>query len=177
MTASFRIDSEGGQELERKLGRVVRAFEGLEPLMAGIGVYLEGSAQQRFQDQKGPDGRRWKPSQRALRDGGKTLIQSHLLEQSITSAATGRRVEVGTNRVYAGVHQFGFSGTVTVGAHTRTRRSSTLPGGLTYAVQSFERQMNMPARPFLGVSSEDETEIGLLIDEFLMDAFGATAPD
>ena len=48
---------------------------------------------------------------------------------------------------YAGVHEFGFSGTVTVPAHTRSVAfgKPTKP----YTVGPYSRRMNIPARPFV----------------------------
>lgn len=175
MTARFSIDSEGGQEIERRLGRLVGAFENLEPLMAKIGIYLESATILRFEDQRGPDGRKWQQSERARRDGGKTLVDTSQLRSSITHQSSARRAEVGTNKIYGGIHQYGMNESVSVSAHTRTVTSAfgkPLPGGLTYAVAGFERLMNMPARPFLGLSSEDEEEIGFLIEDHVSAAIG-----
>lgn len=175
MTARFSIDSEGGAQIERTLGRLVGTLEDFDVLLGSIGIYLESSTLQRFEDQSGPDGRAWQQSERAKRDGGKTLIDSSQLRSSITHRVSGKRVEVGTNKVYAGVHQFGMNETVSVSSHTRTVNSAfgiALPGGLTYTVNAFERIMNMPARPFLGLSGEDEAEIGFIIEDHLSQALG-----
>lgn len=69
-----------------------RAFEGGESVsgrQAGteIARYLKTSVQLRFREQKGPDGKAWKPSLRATRTGGQTLRLTSRLRNSITGAA------------------------------------------------------------------------------------------
>ncbi len=175
MSVSFRITSEGGLAIERKLAGLVNAFGNLEPLMDYLGAALESSTIHRFEEERGPDGQRWKPSQRAIADAGKTLTDSGQLRSSITRRTSSDRVEIGTNKIYAGIHQFGSQEKVQVGAHTRTRKSSALPGGLTYSVAAFERQNNMPARPFLGLSSEDESELLATTADWVRLQLGDTA--
>ena len=164
MVAQFGLSSEGGREIERKLAGLVEAFGDLEPLMAKLGIYLESATIERFETQTAPDGRKWEPSERAKRDNGKTLVDTSQLRSSITHSASSRSVEVGTNKIYAGVHQYGMNETVSVSAHSRTS-----PGGLTFAVDAFDRMMNTPARPFLGLSVEDETELNFLVDQHFRD--------
>lgn len=162
MVASLRIWSQGQRHIEARMAALVHAFGDLEPLMTGFGVYLESATIDRFDRETDPDGVKWTPSKRAERDGGKTLTDSAQLRSSITSNAGSRSVEVGTNKIYAGVHNDGFDGTVSVSGHTRTVHSAfgkALPGGLTYAVDAFERHMVMPKRTFIGLSSEDESEL------------------
>ena len=54
---------------------------------------------------------------------------------------------------YAGVHEFGYSGTVTVPAHTRSGAfgKPTKP----YTVGPYSRRMNIPARPFVKPTLRD----------------------
>ena len=58
---------------------------------------------------------------------------------------------VGSPSIYAGTHQFGAE----KGAFGATSRGDPIPWG------------NIPARPFLGLSGDDETEIGNLITDYL----------
>lgn len=61
-------------------------------------------------------------------------------------------VEIGSQTPYAAVHEFGFSGNVTVPAHTRRIATGTAN------VRSFVRSMNVPARPYLlpAIQSQEE---------------------
>lgn len=137
----------GGQ-----LSRLLAASSDLTPLMQDIGNLLEASAKMRIRDiNTAPDGTAWAPSQRASEDGGKTLYQSGALEVSITNEAGPDQVEIGTNLVYASIHQTG--GTIV--PKNGEALMFALPGGGFATVAS----VTIPARPYLGVSDADEENI------------------
>lgn len=165
MSVSFRITSEGGLAIERKLAGLVKAFGNLEPLMEGFGLYLESATIDRFENERGPDGQRWKPSLRARQQGGKTLTDRAQLRSSITSQAGPESVEVGTNKIYGGIHQFGGTIRPKNGEYLTFR----LPGGL--GVRRV-KSVTMPARPFLGLSSEDENELLALTADYTRQQLG-----
>jgi phage virion morphogenesis protein len=141
------------REIERRGGD-------LSPLMDRIGQALVSSTMERFETEQAPDGARWAPSLRARTEGGKTLTKSAVLRGSITHIFRGDQVEVGTNVLYAGIHQEG--GTI------RPKRSGRLtfrlPGGLGFRSVA---QVVIPARPFLGVSPDDEEEIVAQAEDYL----------
>lgn len=173
--ASVSLDSLGAERIEASMAGLVRAFGDIGPLMEGFGVTLESSVTERFDTETAPDGSHWKPSQRAKEDGGKTLTLSGQLRASVHSIASATTVEIGTNKVYAGVHQDGFDGTVTVPTHSRTIDEAfgrPLRAPITFTVSSFERAMNMPQREFLGLSSEDEEELLAQAEDYATDAWG-----
>lgn len=163
MSAEFRLQSTGALAIERALAGLAARFGDLEELLAPIGVMLEGTTRERFENGVAPDGSKWKPSLRVKLEGGKTLIKDDILKPSITSQADATSVEVGTNIVYAGVHQFG----ATIRAKSAKGLRFALPGGL-----GFRRvmQVELPARPFLGLSAEDETEILAQVEDYARDA-------
>jgi phage virion morphogenesis protein len=168
MVAQFNVTTQGGLEIERRLARLAEAFGDLTPLMEGIGLHLEGSTMERFETETAPDGKPWKPSKRALLDGGKTLSDSTQLRSSIVSEAGSDQVAVGSNKIYAGVHNDG----AIIRAKTAKGMVFQLPGGL-----GFRRvmQVELPARTFLGLSREDETEIVALTEDYARDAMGGAA--
>lgn len=165
MVATLRVSTQGGRQIEARLAKLIKAFGDLEPLMEGFGLYLEGSTIDRFDQERGPDERPWERSIRAKREGGKTLTDSSQLRSSITSRASSRSVEVGTNKIYAGIHQFG--GTI----HAKNAEFLTfrLPGGL--GVRRV-KEVEMPARPFLGLSTEDESELFAQVADYSRAALG-----
>ncbi len=63
--------------------------------------------QLRFQAERAPDGSRWAKSRRAADEGGKTLQDKRRLFQSIVSKYSEMFGKVGSNVVYAAIHQFG----------------------------------------------------------------------
>jgi phage gpG-like protein len=60
--------------------------------------------------------------------------------------------EVGTNVVYAAVHEYGFDGPVNVREHTRK-----LAGGGTANVRAYVMSMHMPERSFLRSTLDEQT--------------------
>jgi phage virion morphogenesis protein len=176
--ASVQLSSTGARDIERRMAGLVAAFGDLTPLMEGFGLTLESSVTDRFDTETDPDGKRWEPSQRVKEHGGKTLTLSGQLRSSVHSIASSTQVEVGTNKVYAGAHNDGFKGTVTVPTHTRTIDEAfgrPLRAPVTFTVRSFERAMNMPQREFLDLSAEDENELLAQADDYANEAWGDEA--
>lgn len=168
MGAAFIIETTGARAIEARLAGLQHAFGDIEPLMAGIGLYLEGATIDRFDREQAPDGAGWSKSIRARVDGGKTLSDSGQLRGSITSEASSSEVRVGTNKIYAGTHQFG----ATIRAKSAPFLMFNLPGGLGLRKV---KEVEIPARPFLGLSAEDETEILALADDYASAAMGGAA--
>lgn len=157
--------------LEAKLGALLARSRDLSPLMDAIGMAMETTTHERFDAGVAPDGTPWTPSQRATDTDGKTLIDQALLKNSVTHRATSDQVEVGTNKVYARIHQLGFDGPQSVKSHKRHITSAfglKLKSPVDVIVPEFTRKMAMPARPFLGVSADDEAEIGGLVADHLV---------
>jgi phage virion morphogenesis protein len=115
-----------------------------------IGASLVASTQRRFEDGSAPDGSPWPPSIRALATGGKTLIDSARLFQSITHEASDTGVAVGTNVLYAAIHQLG--GTIAA----KDAPYLKFKIGDRWASK---KSVTIPARPFLGLDDDDEREI------------------
>ena len=100
-----------------------------KPLLTSIGNEMVTSVSRRFETGTAPDGSRWPESLRARLTGGQTLIKSGRLRDSIAETGpqlTARSVEVGTNVVYAAIHQFG--GIIPAGACPAHPRHRLPPG-------------------------------------------------
>lgn len=119
-------------------------------LMDAIGAFGVSSTQQRFIDQSDPEGNKWPESGRARTQGGKTLLDTGRLLQSITHEAGDDQAAWGTNVVYAAIHHFG--------GIIRAKRAKKLAfqGINGFAIVS---QVTMPARPYLGLSLSDQNGI------------------
>ena len=117
----------------------------LTPLMQAIGSVLEGSTRQRFADKQSPNGVAWAvlmPATVKAKNGrSNILVDSGDLIRSITFHATSDSVMVGTDRPYGKYHQTG----------TKKADGST----------------KMVARPWLGLSQQDQFDINDLIVGYL----------
>lgn len=127
----------------------------LTPLLNALGLEVESQTRTRIESEKtSPDGTPWKPNAR----GGPILELQGLLHNSITYQVAGDQVQIGTNLRYARIHQFG--------GEIRPRNASHLRfqvNGQWVTVDKVE----IPARPFLGLSQQNWADVALLIDDFV----------
>ena len=138
--------------LNAVLGAYSAAGEDLTPLMDMCGTLLEASTKDRIRDtNQSPDGVPWSPSFRSVFDGGKILSDSGRLGDSITHIAGPNSVEVGTNVIYAGIHQTGGI----IQAKAGYALAFAFPGGGFAVVED----VSIPARPYLGISEQDRTDL------------------
>jgi len=149
----------------RSLARLQALGDDLTPVMDEIGGMLVASTQDRFERGVGPDGTPWPVSDRARRQGGRTLVDSGRLRDFITHDPGPNAVTVGTNVVYAAVHQFG----ATITPDSATALAFTGAGGEPVLAQRVE----IPPRPFIGISDADEAEIANIVSDHVREAFGA----
>lgn len=142
----------------------------LNDLPEKIGTVIVNWSKNRFRFQNWVDGGDypWKPRKRgAKRNAGRAiLISSGRLRRSIRIIRTGKNsVTVGSDVPYAGVHNDGFEGDVSVKAHKRqkygrvdvysikTQMKRRVRGEQGKGdVKAHTRHMNMPRRRFLGES-------------------------
>jgi phage virion morphogenesis protein len=160
MSGEFRIEVTDASLLAA-LRRLAGAMADTSPIMADIAALGEKSTRQRFRTQTGPDGKPWKPSLRAQITGGRTLTQEGRLAASISSSTRSGRdwAEWGSNVIYAAIHQFG--GTI------RARNAKALRFALAGGGFATVKSVTLPARPFLGLSTDDIGDITRLIQDRL----------
>ena len=144
---------------------VAEAVDSMTPVMQDIGEYLLTSTRERFPKGEAPDGSKWAPkspatleaygARKSNRVDTRPLFgPTGLLSQQIFYQARPNEVEWGSNRIYAAVMQLGAG----KGAFGTTSRGSPIPWG------------NIPARPYLGLSAEDETQIVAILSDYLQTA-------
>jgi phage virion morphogenesis protein len=149
--------------------------------MKSIGEYMLRATDERFESSTAPDGSRWAPNSEltygrlidskgkgVLRKDGrindkgaavainkKPLIASGMLRANITYQLEdgGHTLIIGSNEPYAAVQQFGAA----QGEFGRNSRNAPIPWG------------NIPARPFMGISTGDETGILDILNSELQD--------
>mgnify|MGYP000638750018 CR=1 FL=1 len=127
--------------------RKIRSFSEIDKksINAALAEGVRESTLERFKKSRDPSGKRWKTSIRAETEGGKTLIQSAQLRNSIKSKSDATGFAVGTNVKHAATHQFGRSRA----AQCRARRKKALRfrvGGKW--VSKKQVRIRIPARPF-----------------------------
>lgn len=151
----IRMDVSQAQSL---FGRLAMAVSDTTPIMRAIGTGLVTSTQDRFEDEVDPDGAAWaplNPDYLATKRGAGILRESAMrggLQGSITYRAGRTDVAVGTNKVYGAIHQFG--------GDIQSRLVKT-------------RSVTIPARPYLGISSEDRDMILDVVSGALDRAIGS----
>lgn len=130
------------------LARLADGLDDTLQLMTDIGAVLESSTRERIEDTKtSPDGKPW-PENRA---GTSTLFETgRHLRDSVAFIAAPAELQVGASWEYAHVHQDG-----AVIKPKDAARLHFMVGNR----HVFARQVTIPARPFVGVSADDETEI------------------
>lgn len=119
-----------------------RAPSDMTDVFDEIGLMLVESTQDRFDEGVDPDGVAWEPSQRALANGDKTLYDRGHLHDSITYIPSSDSLEVGSNMIYAAIHQLGGE------------------AGRNHSVV-------LPARPYLGISDDDNDAIHDILGDWL----------
>lgn len=141
-----------------QLSLLADALEDTSELMDVWGAVAVDLVQDRFDNEQGPDGQKWTPSYRVKHDGGKTLTDSGHLRDSIQHVASNGSVEIGTNVVYARIHNFGG----TIKPKTAKALSFFLPGISANGGpgQVFAKSVTMPKREFLGLNDDDLALLG-----------------
>jgi phage virion morphogenesis protein len=159
LALQIRLDDSA---LTRALAAAAETATDTRPLMQQVGAAVLTSTQMRFEREAGPNGNPWPPSLRARLGGGKTLRDSNRLYQSLTFNAQADQVEVGTNAIYAAIHQTG--GTI------RAKNKKALKfkvGGAWISKES----VTIPPRPFLGIDDDDRAEIEAIAGDWLEGLF------
>ena len=184
--AGQRVGVEVEDEAVREaLKRLVTTIAAPRKAMDQIGSHLVAATLRRFETETAPDGKPWLKSARALAVGGQTLTKSGRLRGSITHnvAADGRAVEVGSNVIYAAIHQFG--GGIKQGARTQILAFAARGGRFTSRAKAARRrggavrvsfaeigarEFDMPARPYLGIDERNRVAILGIVSRALAQA-------
>lgn len=157
-------------QVQSAFQRLAHAVSDTTPIMRAIGTGLVANTQGRFDAEVDPDGNAWAPLEpvyAAGKRGPGILRESGMrggLQGSITYRAGRDQVTVGTNKIYGAIHQFG--GEI-LPKHGKFLIFSL--GGRTVKARS----VTIPARPYLGVSSEDREMIVDVVTGALDRAIGS----
>ena len=146
-------------ELKAAVKPLVDRLSKPQQALKEYGLVLLRSIAHNFKTGGRPD--KWTRSVRAKQSGGKTLIDTARLKNSITMDVTDKILTVGTNVIYAAIHDLGgrIKKNVTVSKHWRymdTAFGKPIKGKKVL-VKSHQRKMNLniPQREFMVVQDSD----------------------
>lgn len=109
----------------KKLKIIIQRMKKLKPILRVIAEDMRNDVRSNFDNQRSFMGIKWKKSKRAIKDGGKTLMDTGRLYNSFAVKATNNYARVGTNVKYARVMNEGvgkgqlWKGEVNVKSHYR----------------------------------------------------------
>jgi len=151
-TLRTEIDDEA---IHQALRRIRRVAESPAAALKDAGEYLQRAVDDRFRSETDPEGRPWEPLSeftKANKRNDKILTErgGPGLRGSIHYRVDGDTLEQGTNKIYAAIHQFG--GTITA-------KKGSLAIGDPKGAFAMVKSVRIPARPYLGISDEDQREI------------------
>ena len=139
----LRIEADW-RPVQARMKKLKRLTNDLEPFFADVGEYLLTTIEDRFVEEQAPDGTAWQdvtPETRRRKKHDKILTEStDLRGSSMSYDAHADDLEIGTSKIYGATQQLG------------------------------REEANIVARPFLGLSDEDEVEVGELLEEHLEEA-------
>ena len=174
MAGAFTVLSKiDDRAIQRELQRLEKKAGDLHPCLANIGEYLVESTQGRFTKEEDPAGVKWAALKQSTKDRKKhtkILTESSGLRDSIIYTVRNNGLRVGTDKIYAAPHQFGIDKDLHVPAHKRlvkTAFGEPLKFPVWAQVKAHTFNPKLPARPFLGFSAEDRTEIIEITKDFI----------
>ena len=131
--------------LRAALARLAQAGADLRAPFATFGEHLDLVARERWDHQVAPDGSPWQDLKRATWRRKRTnqiLVESRDLRDTLRYVPDADELAFGTDRLYGATHQFGAD------------------------------ERGIPARPFLGITDEDEIELTEILKDWLRAAIG-----
>jgi len=155
---SITLDA-SGLEGALKLLQPILEFEGSE-LMSVIGAMGESQTRRRIESEKtAPDGSAWAPNLK----GTSVLVETgqHLLS-SIAWRSSDSETEWGSGWEFAHVHQGGMTITPKNARYLAVPAAAFGAGGGV----RFAKKVTIPARPFVGLSSDNAQEIVDLVTDY-----------
>ncbi len=159
-------------------------------LVRQLGEYLLRSTKDRFkkENQKAPDGTPWQPlkpryARRKKYNKDRILTLRGFLQRSFRYQPEGDAAAVvGSNHETAAVHQLG--AIIEKLAHSRRQRYRSVAGRTLFAGKRHKNaterwvtvpahQVKIPARPMVGISTQDEIELADIVRDWLKALDGA----
>lgn len=173
-------------EAQQRLRAMITLMDRKKPFFDDVGNLLIASVGRRFKAERAPDGTPWAPLKpatirsriRRKRSPEGILRDYGHLEGSINAQTTDDEVRVGSPDEHAAIHQLG--GTIEMpGRAAKIYRRKDRKGqvGRRFVKKSTANHVTdaaipaysitIPARPFLGISAEDQTDIMAAAERWL----------
>lgn len=160
------IKVDGADAIRERLREISSRVSNMSPILKAIGDRIVEQTERRFEaGGPAPDGSPWQPPKSPNPKRIRTLTVTGHLRDNIRSQLMGNNaVMVGTDKEYAAIHQVGGR----TAAHVimpRRKKALKTPYGLFKKVN--HPGSVIPARPFLGVSEANSTEILGMINDYI----------
>jgi phage virion morphogenesis protein len=179
MTGALLQITINDKAVTRRLKRMTDGLLNLRPAFKSIGEYMVRETELRFDAQEDPEGNAWEdlaPATWRSKKHAKILTEKSNLRSRIVYRAGSESVRIGTNVVYAAVHQFGLDEQVNVSGHRRKVKSRDVKSGRKKTasgvsfVTAHLRKAHIPARPYLGANDDNRKEIVDILLKHLMES-------
>lgn len=168
------------EEIQAALARAQALLADLSPVMDDIGRQLIESTKLRIVAGESPDGSSFAPRsettlaryarQGKVPKGGPLRLNDYMRQSSLHHNYGPDFTEVGSSAIQAAVMQFGAAQGAFGAVMGRTKPTAKRPKSQDYFAHL--PWGNIPARPFLGISDEDRTDILDIIAEALTASLG-----
>jgi len=123
----------------------------LDPVLKNIGEMLINSTKERFRTSRAPDGTQWAEKQDKTFNDRPLIGETKSLSRQIHWQLVSGDLLVGSTMEYGATQHFGAA----AGQYGQTTRGAAIPFG------------NIAARPFIGISTDDETAILEFIERYI----------
>ncbi|MBC3252852.1 phage virion morphogenesis protein [Serratia fonticola] len=154
---TIKVDS---ADFVRRMDHMLDWLSHREPLMRAIAAEMKDAVEENFAQQG-------RPAWLGIKRDGMILQKSGRLASSIVAVSDNDSATVGTNVEYAAIHQFGGKTRPHV-ILPRNKKALAFNGRVVKKVN--HPGSDIPARPFLALTSDDEEKIVSTVSEYLYNA-------
>lgn len=176
-------------QVGKALGELAERLADLTTPLNDIAEYLHQSTDDRFRQQVAPDGSPWAPlapSTLARKKSSRILREAGTLQDTLRHSVSNNELSFGTDRPYGAIHQFG--GKIEQAARSqqvyfRQGKDGSVDSRFVERSRSNFAQwvsrgagsVEILARPYLGMSTDDEVEVLSIITAYLIDTITTKA--
>ncbi|MEQ1966280.1 phage virion morphogenesis protein [Xenorhabdus nematophila] len=161
------------KEFQQAMQQLTDGLGDRTPMMRQIAATMADAVEENFRQQGRPAWLGWSPAYAKKRAGGKILQHTGRLASSIQQFSDNDEALVGTNVIYARIHQEG--GTINMPARSQQAHYRRKKGQSRFAHKANHSQwstlpaykIQIPARPFLKLTDSDADQIQAILEHYL----------